>query len=107
MKLRSFAPEVGSRFRYQYDLGDSWRHDVLVEEILPPGPSGRTPRCIDGKQACPPEACGGMLGYSELVAAMEDLGHPERERFLAWLGGAFDAGAFDLDEVNGRLRGLR
>lgn len=107
VKLRSFAPEVDSRFRYEYDLGDGWKHDVVVEAILPPGKTGRTPRCVDGKRACPPEDCGGVPGYTDLVAAMRDRQHPERKRFLEWLGGIFDENAFSLHEANERLGRLK
>jgi len=107
VKLRSFAPEVGSRFRYDYDLGDSWRHDILVEEIRSPEDAGRTPRCLGGARACPPEDCGGVPGYFELVSAMRDRGHPQRKHYLDWLGQPFAPEAFDLDEANERLRRLK
>ncbi len=107
VKLRSLAPEIGSEFRYEYDLGDCWRHDVVVEAILAPGKPGRTPRCVDGARACPPEDCGGAHGYAELVAAMKNQRHPERKRFLEWLGGEFDPDAFELDETNQLLLGLK
>ena len=59
VKLRKVAPNVGFRFVYEYDFGDSWEHEILVEDIISPGPSGRVPRCIAGEGACPPEDCGG------------------------------------------------
>jgi hypothetical protein len=107
VKVRSFAPEVGHRFLYEYDLGDSWTHDVLVEEILLPEKAGRLPRCIGGERACPPEDCGGVSGFLDLIEAMRDPSHPEREHYLEWLGRAFDPEAFDVGETNDRLRRLR
>lgn len=106
VKLRAFAPDVGSRFRYEYDLGDCWRHDVVVEAIVPPGGAGRTPRCLDGARACPPEDCGGGHGYAEVVAAMKDARHPRRKHYLESLGHSFEPDAFELDEANARLARL-
>jgi hypothetical protein len=107
VKVRSFAPEVGHRFLYEYDLGDSWKHDVIVEEILQPEKAGRLPRCIAGERACPPEDCGGVSGFLDLIEAMRDPSHPEREHYLEWLGRAFDPEAFDVEGTNDRLRRLR
>lgn len=56
--LAKIAPAVGSKLRYQYDFGDDWEHDVLVEKILPPEPGAVLPRCLTGRRACPPEDCG-------------------------------------------------
>jgi hypothetical protein len=32
--LADLVYAVGMRFGYLYDLGDSWRHDIVVESIL-------------------------------------------------------------------------
>ena len=34
----------------------------------------------------------------------ETLNHDEHEEYLTWVGGEFDPEAFDLEEVNARLR---
>jgi hypothetical protein len=43
MTLREAAPIEGAGFKYVYDLGDGWIHDVLVEKINPPGPPSSDP----------------------------------------------------------------
>ena len=48
------------KFRYQYDFGDSWDHDLLVEKVLPVEAETDYPVCIKGKRACPPEDVGGV-----------------------------------------------
>ena len=105
-KLRKVAPRVGSRFHYRYDFGDDWLHEVIVEDILPPGPSGRVPRCIAGENQCPPENCGGPRGYSTLLHTMKDPDHPEHKNMVEWYGKAFDPRAFDMETVNESLRRL-
>lgn len=91
------------KFVYEYDFGDSWEHEILVEKILPREAGVTYPRCLDGKRACPPEDCGGIWGYHDMLAAVADPKHPEHEELIEWLDGEFDPKAFDLEEVNKQL----
>ncbi|MCF8245164.1 MAG: plasmid pRiA4b ORF-3 family protein [Saprospiraceae bacterium] len=89
---------------FTYDFGDDWRHEVLLEKILESEKGVKYPRCTAGKRACPPDDCGGPWGYPDFLKAINDPKHPEHEEMLDWIGGEFDAEAFDLEGVNGRLR---
>ncbi|MCL4858191.1 MAG: hypothetical protein KJZ93_02240 [Caldilineaceae bacterium] len=91
------------RFRYQYDFGDSWDHEILLEKILPPDPTLKLPHCVKGKRACPPDDVGGVWGYANFVEALADPNHPEHEDMVEWFGDEFDPEAFDLDAVNQAL----
>ena len=51
-----------ARFFYEYDFGDSWRHEVVVESIEPAKPVLKNAVCLEGQRACPPEDCGGTAG---------------------------------------------
>lgn len=106
-KLSAVAPAAGARLRYEYDFGDGWEHDVVVEKILEPAEGVRYPVCVAGKRACPPEDCGGPYGYAEYLEAIGDPGHPDHGEKLDWIGPGFDPEAFDLDEVNMLLRRMR
>jgi Plasmid pRiA4b ORF-3-like protein len=35
--LGKVIKEEGSQFIYEYDFGDSWKHEITVEKILRPG----------------------------------------------------------------------
>lgn len=104
-QLKKYIYREGQKFRYVYDFGDDWEHDVLLEKILPVEAGIRYPRCLKGKRACPPEDCGGAWGYADLLRSMADETHPERETYLEWLGGEFDPEEFDLELVNRMLAG--
>ncbi len=93
-------PTVGAKIEYEYDFGDSWIHQIRLEKILEPDPDVAYPVCIKGKRACPPEDCGGIYGYMEMLEALGDLKHPEHEAYLDWLGDDFDSEAFDLEDAN-------
>jgi hypothetical protein len=94
-------------FLYEYDFGDSWDHELLIEKVLPFEAGKRYPVCLTGKRACPPEDCGGIWGYAGFLDAIQDPQHPEHEEMLAWVGGEFDPEAFDVDEVNRELQRLK
>ena len=73
---------VGAKAVYTYDFGDSGEHAISVEKVLPPEPGVRYPICGDGKLQCPPEDCGGIPGYYNLLEALRDPDHPEHEEML-------------------------
>jgi hypothetical protein len=105
--LSEVALRVKSTFAYEYDFGDSWHHRVTVEKILAPDAAvmGRA-QCLDGERACPPEDCGGVWGYGDLLEIIMDPKHEEYESMMEWLGGGFDPEAFDRGRVNKYLRSL-
>lgn len=85
---------------YEYDFGDGWEHKVLLEKILPFNTDNKLPCCIKGKRACPPEDCGGIWGYGNLLDTLNNSDDPEYERMIEWLDGKFDSEAFDIKETN-------
>lgn len=104
VRLSQIAPQVGSRFIYEYDFGDSWDHELVVEQIFAPQPEVQYPRCLDGKRACPPEDVGGMGGYEEFLAAIRNRRHPEHAQMLTWIGGKFAPEKIDIPAINDFLR---
>ncbi len=96
---------AGETIHYEYDFGDGWQHELKIEKVLPPEADARYPRCLAGKRACPPEDCGGVPGYERMleILANPNPGDEEYEDIAEWLGGDFDAEAFDLEVVNKEL----
>ena len=79
----------------------------MVEKVLPVAPEVDYPVCLAGKRACPPEDCGGIWGYAQLLEALSDPQHLEHEEMCEWQGGSLDPEAFDLEEINQRLHSLK
>lgn len=103
VQLTQIAPNVGDRFVYEYDFGDGWHHNVLVEKVVEPERGQRYPNCLGGKRACPPEDCGGPWGYTEFVEAIQDPSHKKHDNMLEWLGGSFDPEALSISGINSAL----
>lgn len=104
VRLGQLVTREQDRFTYEYDFGDGWTHEIVVEKILPPEPGLPYPRCIAGKRACPPEDVGGMSGYEHFIKAIRDPRHEEHDELLTWAGGVFNPEAFDMEAVNQQLR---
>ncbi|MFH1433230.1 MAG: plasmid pRiA4b ORF-3 family protein [archaeon] len=107
VKLNKMITGEKQKFSYEYDFGDSWIHAVVVEKVMVNDDSRKLPVCIDGKMACPPEDCGGMWGYENLLEIRKDKNHPDYEDMIVnWLGEDFDSEEFDVEEVNEELRDM-
>jgi len=103
-KLGDLIGEPGGKLLYEYDFGDCWQHELLLEQILAADGESFQPMCVAGARSCPPEDCGGSYGFVELIGAVTDASHPEHDYLCEWLGDDFDAAHFSVDEVNRRLR---
>jgi hypothetical protein len=105
--LRDLAAREGEVIRYEYDFGDGWEHEIVVEQLLAAKPGGRYPICLAGARACPPEDCGGVHGYAELLDTLADPTHSEHQHLLEWLGiekgTDVDPAHFDSTDANRRL----
>jgi hypothetical protein len=91
---------------YLYDFGDGWRHEVLVEDLIPSVDPARV-TCLAGARTGPPEDCGGIPGFENLIEAMADPKHPERQELLDWIGKPFDPEAFNLNAINLLLKSIK
>ena len=77
VRLNELVKKPKVRFEYQYDLGDDWIHELIVEKIVPvPSTKLAALTFVNGERACPPEDCGGPIGYVELL---EDFYDPQDE----------------------------
>jgi len=68
--LADILRRENAAFIYEYDFGDGWEHEVVVEKILSADPKKNRAVCLAGENACPPEDCGGIWGYYELLKAL-------------------------------------
>jgi hypothetical protein len=105
MTVAELLRQPNQRLTYEYDFGDGWEHEVLLEKILAPLAEEPLPRCVHAQGKCPPEDVGGIGGFYAFLQAMRDPRHPEHEDVLAWWGEPeFDPDAVDVDVINQRLR---
>lgn len=108
--LEQVAAGPGTKLTYTYDFGDDWEHVITVEDTMPPEDASIYPRCVGGRRKAPPEDCGGIWGYQELLEILDNPAHEEHQDRLEWLGidrpDQHDSAHFDTDEVNDAFTAL-
>jgi len=107
VRLNDVLRNPKDRMVYEYDFGDGWEHDIVLEVNALSPAVGPTPRVVAGKGACPPEDVGGIGRYYGFLEALRNPKHPEHQDMLEWCGGHFDPNAFELDEINTYFRSRR
>lgn len=95
------------RFRYEYRFGEGWLVEVQVEKIGEVEKGVRYPVCTGGERAGPPEDCGGLEAFHDMLTSLAegdtDLGREWRE----WVGADYDPAVCDVEKINAALRKLR
>lgn len=103
--IMDYFMEPGDALDYEYDFGDGWSHEIVLVGVLLKEPGRKYPVCLDGARACPPEDCGGVSGYEELLEILADPSHEEYEDMVDWLKGhaknyyPYEPDGFDSDGV--------
>ena len=102
-KIADYFGKTFGQCAYEYDFGDGWEHTVLLEKTLPKKAGEKYPQCVVGKNACPPDDCGGVWGYKGLQEILKNPKHQEHKDMLEWLAvesaDEFNPTHFDPAEV--------
>ena len=103
VKARTILPLVGDAVTYEYDLGDSWQHTLLLERVLLVDPLEQwLPWCLDGRRSAPPEDVGGTGGYEEFLEVLANPSDEDHAAMREWASD-FDPERFDRQAVNTAL----
>lgn len=94
-------------FQYTYDFGDGWLHDIEVQQLSEKQEDGIYPKCTNGQMNCPPEDCGGMPGFYDLLKILANKKHPEYRESKIWVGKKYDPELFEPVKVNKQLKQLQ
>ena len=101
VQVSQFLARAGSKLTYLYDLGDDWDH-LITSEGGVDAPKDAPPHVLAGERACPPEDCGGIHGFTELLRATTSKRRKRNRDDGGELTG-FDPAKFDLHRVNEKL----
>lgn len=105
--ISTFFKEKGDCIRFEYDFGDGWLHEIWLKGIREYGPEEEPClKLLKGMGQCPPEDCGGVYGYGELLEllAKKRKTADDKER-LQWykIEKGYDPNEFDFDLVDDML----
>jgi hypothetical protein len=85
VRLRDVLAPGKTIIDYLYDFGDSWEHRLTVSGVRQGDSALSYPRYIGGERNSPPEDCGGIPGFYELLDAIADPDHPNHADMVEWL----------------------
>ena len=92
-------------FKYTYDFGDSWVHDITIGKLKDIPDKQQLPYCLKGEVSCPPEDCGGIWGYYHKIEVLADPKHKDYHEVSDWIGeGTFNTNEFDIDNINEQFK---
>lgn len=94
VRLRDVLAPGKTIIDYLYDFGDSWEHRLTVSGVRQGDSALSYPRYIGGERNSPPEDCGGIPGFYELLDAIADPDHPNHADMVEWLDD-YDPETFD------------
>ena len=107
--LKKMLNLIGERIDFTYDFGDNWEVITKLEKVYSDDttPASDFPRVLEGAGYGIIEDCGGVPGLADLSAAFKKKSGKAYKEYSEWLGTAdLDLGAFDLDDMNFRLKKL-
>jgi hypothetical protein len=111
VSVAAVVSELGARgeFEYCYDMGDGWRHRIVIEALpaIAKLSDFPLPTCLAGENSCPPEDVGGPHGYAQFLEILRKPSHEQYGDMVRWVGGVFDPKGFDLNRINRDFKGAK
>lgn len=102
-KIDKYLHPLRPKMLYTYDFGDDWHHEIKLEHVLPVEKGVAYPRCIKGRRNAPPDDCGGIWSYMNMLDILDDPDCEEYEETREWIeslnDGPFDPAKFDPKAV--------
>lgn len=105
--LEDILTKVSTSAYYLYDFGDGWKHEIKLTEISNKPQNEILPSFVLGQNACPPEDCGGVYRYREIIEILADSTHEEYLSILEWLGPKFNPSTLNRITIVNALENLR
>lgn len=92
---------------YDYLFGEGWHVEVRVEKNMAVVTKGlHFPFCAAGERAGPPEDCGGLEAFHDMLACLKEPDSELGKEWIAWLGPDYDPEVFDKKKVNKAMKKL-
>lgn len=98
--------EHRERFTYGYHFGEGWQVEIRVEKTGVVEKGMHYPTCTGGEHAGPPEDCGGLEAFHDMLACIKEPNTELGREWLEWLGPDYDPGACDVEKINKALKKL-
>jgi hypothetical protein len=98
-KLSALQTSGVREISYVYDMGDNWQHRIIVEKLKAAERGALYPQFLGGERRCPPEDCGGLPGYYELLRNIASKQNKKRNAALEWYGAPYYPDEIDEQQI--------
>jgi hypothetical protein len=98
--------EHRTQFIYDYHFGEGWTVEIKVEKALVVEKGTVYPTCLAGEGAGPPEDCGGVEAFHDMLACLKEPDTDLGREWLEWVGPDYDPKQCDPAKLNKSLRKL-
>ncbi|MDP4213075.1 MAG: plasmid pRiA4b ORF-3 family protein [Bacteroidota bacterium] len=105
--LSAILKEAEDSLMYEYDIGDGWMHEIRLEELTEEEKAVFPPLYLDGQRSSPPEDCGAIDGYYEVLKVLADKKHPEYKEMCTSVERSFDPEKVDADHIGTSFRSIK
>jgi hypothetical protein len=106
ISLADLDLENRASFTYGYNFSEGWVVDIRVDKPIAMEKGLRYPHCVSGERAGPPEDCGGIEAFHDMLACLRE---PETElgrEWREWIGPDYNPDVCNLTKINQALRRL-
>lgn len=114
IRIDQLLAQPCDRLFYWYDYGDDWWHTIKLERTEGRADGDPPAKLVTGRRDAPPDDCGGIWGYANLLEVLGDSTHPEHAELSEWFESmtgvtdsrAYDPNDIDLDGLADDIRGV-
>lgn len=91
---------------YCYQFGDGWQIELRVESTLTVEKGITYPICHSGERSGPPEDCGGVEAFHDMLACIAEPNTDLGREWIEWLGPDYKPEECDVEKINKALKKL-
>jgi len=96
--------EIGESVFYEYDFINRWVHKITLEAFVDQENYPTIPFCISGERCSPPENCGGIEGYHNILKIISDKKHPDYRETRFKIGRGWNPDRLNFNKINRLLQ---
>ncbi|MBL9200971.1 MAG: plasmid pRiA4b ORF-3 family protein [Opitutaceae bacterium] len=94
------------RFTYGYHFGEGWQIEIKLEKTGVAEKGHFYPACLGGERAGPPEDCGGIEAFHDMLACLKEPHTDLGREWIEWVGPDYNPEVCDLPKINQALKKL-
>jgi len=104
LAIYNILNQIGETIYYEYDFGNKWVHKITLEAFVDLENFNTIPFCISGERCGPPENCGGIEDYQNILKIIADKKHKDYRETRAKIGRGWNPDRINFNKINRLLK---